>query len=499
MSGKKSSEKGNALVIVLVVVVIGAVFTLALGTWVTSNIRQTALRGRQEEAYYIAKSSALSFLDWVVEEDSAHLADIFKQDLNDDGEITEEDNRSTGWQQFGNINNKEYRLNVRIDDEDKLHLNAEARVDSEQLRNPIEVIALPEGTAEGTTLDSSIIATNSIKVDECVTIKNHGFIINKNPVVSEDVNFVNDVNPNISGNVLVGESTEESVMNMIGAKVDAVKKLPGLRLYTLPLFPNFPEENNLVDKGDIIINNNTSSSDKIITENSNFDTLTITDDQNLTIEVGKENMEIRIGSLILNDGKILLTNTEESMGKVSLYVEDEIDFKDNTESSIEFGEFSHDLDIDAASLRKNLIIYYKGSADLNLGGVDQYIVGDIYSQMANVNLSGTANLYGYLISGGEEVNIDGGTVSFYQQSSDTKPLNSNQFPRLIYAPKSRIAISSPNSNNNYDKITGTVLGRDVIVGPNFKLVYFRSNVSSTDLDFRGGRKYTNILWSQDQD
>ena len=244
--------------------------------------------------------------------------------------------------------------------------------------------------------------------------------------------------------------------------------------YTMPDFPDFPTPG-------VVINLDPISGNK-------HETITLTEDVTkipsinlasgcrLTIDVGDKDRELIVGDIKVPEGYIRIKGT----GNLKLYVEGKIEFGGSTiinhpDPLIDFDNHSVDyiknaVKTNVAEAEKNarieqsknaankLSIYYKGKADgeteakkLNISGA-QHICGSIFAEDADVDIGGSGAMFGTLITGGNTVNVSGGSG-----------LSSN----LIYAPNALVTVS----------------GSGKIVGPIVSNEFVFDGGSGTSLDF----------------
>lgn len=178
----------------------------------------------------------------------------------------------------------------------------------------------------------------------------------------------------------------------------------------LPTFPTIPE----LEKNSPF-NINLAGDNKLEIElngNKEFNNITLTAETDLTINVGNADRIIVVNHLNLNNGHIIIKGS----GKLTIYVKNKITMGSGTT-------------INKNGVINNLNIFYKGLNKVELGG-DQKIYGSLYSESADMYLTGSGGILGNVFSGGEKIEITGGA---------------NVETQLILAPKAKVKIDGGGS------------------------------------------------------
>ena len=125
----------------------------------------------------------------------------------------------------------------------------------------------------------------------------------------------------------------------------------------------------------------------------------------------------------------------------------------------------------------NLLIAYGGSTEFNVGG-NQPINGNIFIKDADLQIIGSGNIDGNIITGGDRVDIrgDGGNNS-----------------RVIYAPKAHVTMTGSG------KVNGSVVAKSFEGQGNFRVTYtteFEDTLPDLDGGSGGGgsTEYNIAFW-----
>lgn len=189
-----------------------------------------------------------------------------------------------------------------------------------------------------------------------------------------------------------------------------------------------------------------------ISEDGYYDKISVTSNRNLWIDLGGRERILRVKHLDISQGEIRLANTGEN-GRLIIYV-------DNT---FNIGGSSR---VNGNGDAKNLIIYYKGSNNVNFGGsqsfVGSFVVGsdNPLIKAADITLGGSCKFTGTLLSSGNNVTVSGGSADAVRG--------------LIYAPRAHVKIMASAI------VTGTVIAKQCSLsgGSNVDLIAVDNNLDT---------------------
>lgn len=178
------------------------------------------------------------------------------------------------------------------------------------------------------------------------------------------------------------------------------------RTYPQLVFPDFP---NLDTAEPSSINvSGGPANDMTISGDKAYDSITVSSNRTLTIDMNGGSRSLRVQSLNISQGHIVLENTIQN-GKLSIYVEDE--FTLDGGSTINNNGNTEDI-----------VLYYSGSQPIDIGGNQSYF-GNIFVESANLRIGGSASIAGHILSGGNEMEIYGAA---------------DAYTRLLYAPNAHV-------------------------------------------------------------
>ncbi|GBF32765.1 type IV fimbrial biogenesis protein PilX [Desulfocucumis palustris] len=155
-----------------------------------------------------------------------------------------------------------------------------------------------------------------------------------------------------------------------------------------------------------------------IDEDGYYDTIAVTGDRMLSINLQGGTRILRVKKLDIQQGKIVLVGD----GKLILYVEETFNLN---------GSSKLNLDGD----HNSLIMFFNGGGTLNFAGATRF-VGSIYAKNASVSIAGSNNIDGSIVTGGSAVSVTG--------AADANPM-------LLYSPNASLTVSGSG------KIKGTAV------------------------------------------
>lgn len=218
-----------------------------------------------------------------------------------------------------------------------------------------------------------------------------------------------------------------------------IKNLESNRNYSLPEFPEFPE--NLPNKGDV----NAGwwpipAGGHRITENGYYPNIDVHSE--LTVDIGNSDRIIRTDSLrVLESGKIKLNRT--GSGKLVLYVADTFELTGG--STINYGGDYN-----------SLVMYFGGNA-IKVDGNTKF-VGSVFALKSNININGSGGITGHIVTGGSQIEVTGDALAHV---------------RVLYAPEASLLVSGSG------KVRGIAVVKDISVLGNCRIILDES----LNLDF----------------
>lgn len=229
------------------------------------------------------------------------------------------------------------------------------------------------------------------------------------------------------------------------------------RVYSLPPFPEFPE--NLPWRGSFTAGWSPNPPYHIY-ENGEYDSITVKSE--LIIHVGDEDRILRMKSLeVIGSGKISLNRTGK--GRLYLYISDNIEIANG-------GTVNNDGD------PRDIFIYYKGSSPVNPGGSTK-IVGCLYAEKSDIVIERSGGITGHIITGGRNVSITGAAEANV---------------RALYAPFAKVVVANSGSFRG-------ALVCDSLAAIGNSRVIFDDSIKDTFLDIwkggaGGGITYERGIW-----
>lgn len=170
------------------------------------------------------------------------------------------------------------------------------------------------------------------------------------------------------------------------------------QLAALPVPNNLEVALNPYNKANIIDNGNLKATNYItnnytlqLTGDTKFKRFEVSSNNNLTIDVGDQDIDLYIEDLAITQGHVKVIGT----GKLNLYV---------TKYTALKGSFNKNGDNGKVNL------YYNGTSPLTLNNETQFY-GSLINNTADITLGGGAGVYGNILSGGTKILINGDVPS----------------------------------------------------------------------------------------
>jgi len=445
------SEKGFAMVMALVIMLIAAVAGVTLWHVGNTDVLEVERDANEVEAFYLAKSG-VEIAVGLIKNNIKVTGDYQPPDAFFYGKL--------GDASFSNTETPDYSIKFHIDKEGNdfiiestgyaRTLGAEGtQVAANALGFKISQNNLLDRVVGGgggnpvppPTLDMIFSLGEIEMIGSSKIVGNTG----TNSIASNSVAFGGGPQSIIdNGNLYIGPGADwHTVVNFNGWGQSPSTRVPDgsilnlekVRNYPLPQFPDFPDS--LTTKDSIELNGNSSMT---IADDGYYPKIEISSNTTLKIDTGNENRIIRVGELDVKQGHIVLQGT----GRLYLYVENNFDLGGDSTIN-QNGDF------------KNVVIYYAGANDLKFTG-NQKLFGSIYIKNANLTIGGSTGITGHIVTGANEVEISG---------------DARAYSRIIYAPAASLNL------NGSAAIKGLAVAKDIqLIGNSF--IYYDS---SMNMDF----------------
>jgi|GEM_PF-856199 len=282
----------------------------------------------------------------------------------------------------------------------------------------------------------------------------------------------------ISGNLLVGPGADPNDVapkisqwhpgHVGGSEGNLSEPIPPVELES-PEFPDPPATP--ISLGAISVSGGPSSDVTLDLSSGNAysPSISVGSNRSLTVIVGNKDRTLRVGNFDMSQGHLNII--QEGEGRLQLYVDDYF----NIGGSSSMNNNSNPSGNERSPL--NLLIAYGGSTEFNVGG-NQPINGNIFIKDADLQIIGSGNIDGNIISGGDRVDIrgDGGNNS-----------------RVIYAPKAHVTMTGSG------KVNGSVVAKSFEGQGNFRVTYtteFEDTLPDLDGGSGGGgsTEYNIAFW-----
>lgn len=409
------NERGFTLVTVLVVLVVLTILATSVLVVTSNSIKMSIGERNDQSAYYIAEAGATIVMASIEEkvntlptQKTYSSAKSFFGDLEStilQPKTVESFEPILGEQPYAKITVKQVEPNNSTASRNyKITSNGEIGN-----RNRTVVGTINITFTEGTSIPSNLGVFASERMEITNGTINGNLILNPpkedntSPIASK---VIVSGSPIINGKIFLPSSSlfEAPTWWKNSNKPIIVNNNESLK-FPLPPFPSFPIYKTIGDKyvgthrvienGDLNVTNYLVADYKLqLDTNYQFNNITINSNRNLTFDIGNKDVSIVVNR-IEGQGNIYIQGT----GTLTIYVKDNIDLK-----GADFNTNGKD----------NLFIYIGPST--NPKSPKTYkksdygnISASIYAADANIELSGSANFTGHIVTGGSTVKIPGGT------------------------------------------------------------------------------------------
>jgi type II secretory pathway pseudopilin PulG len=238
------------------------------------------------------------------------------------------------------------------------------------------------------------------------------------------------------------------------------------RAYPTPTFPEFPT--NLTDRGNF---STPAEQTYLINSDGYYGTISITSNRILNIDMNGGNRIIRVGNLNISQGHINMINVGEN-SRLALYVENSF-------------TLLGDSTINNGGMVSNLMMYYKGLSDPDIGGNTRY-VGNYFAESAGLEIKGSNGIIGHIITLGSSVIFSG---------------NARLLTRVLYAPNAHVVIGGSGA------ATGSIIANSILVDGNGRVYYAQPDMGLFPIEIfpidgngsnGGGNGNNTITWINPQ-
>jgi|GEM_PF-1297056 len=443
---KSQNEQGIALIMVLLILIVISLLGMTIIGIALNNLKMSTSERTHQSAYYIAESGINLTLDRIYER-----VEYFKQQSRNDidfyNAVKDEMNKLNKKPldvKFEPSNGKEPRADVLIsfinesNTAIKYKIISEGTIDnrSRRVSKEIDIKWEMENSEEWKT---AVFVTDFIKLTGGAQIYGEA---GTNASSAGSIEL--DGGAGISDTITVGPDSGKDVIKKPSWMTinNEVKYLSNKYTFDLPSFPIFPSNHTppdklaykgsnsykVIDKGNLNIDNYVVENYNLtMNQDMKFNQININSNYTLNIDVGNQDRNIVVDSLNVLNGKINIIGT----GRLTFYVNNNINMGSGSVINV-----IKSINAPIPDHIKKLEIYYKGQS-LEMSGA-QKIYGSLHAQRANITLTAGSGFYGYVITGGDKLNISGGA---------------NAYTQLFYAPNAAVTLDGGG------KVKGTIIAK----------------------------------------
>ena len=396
-----NNEKGLVLPLVIMIVVVLLMLGVVLMQLTTSEILQVSMDGKYLQAYYIARAGADATASYIENNpDGIDIANFIDNINNNQSAST-------------SLGSGTFTVNVTRDTTNGL-INIVSTGSFGNVQVPV-TISINENIILGapgipgipdtplTDFDMALFSNGYITMYGSASVTGR---TGTNSTIADSITM--DGGTKISGDLIIGPGANiNNVLNIPSwAQTSTfvtgqISNLPKIRQYTLPQYPTFPTitpDNAVLNVGPWPQQTYTISSDGY------YSSINLSQGGVLTIDVSSNNRIIRVGSLNMPQGFIILNGSHN----LTLYVDNSISLSGGSIVNCTSSGKKYSL-----GNPSQLIMYYSGSNTITIANGNSF-VGSIYAQNANIDLSGGGYVLGNVITGGSSVKMSGGSTANVQ-------------------------------------------------------------------------------------
>jgi hypothetical protein len=204
--------------------------------------------------------------------------------------------------------------------------------------------------------------------------------------------------------------------------------------YELPEFIEYPPKTTQIAPINMTWENTGSTLSPADYDGKYIPSLNISGGWTLNIDTGGEDRVLHVGDLNIQQGHVNIVGD----GKLTIIAENDLELNGSS-------TFNSDGD------QNKVFTYYGGSEELNFAGATNFN-GSVYARDADIRIGGSGGIQGHIITGGENVTINGAAEAI---------------SRALYAPNAHVSLTGSAS------VTGSIISNSFSAVGNSR-VYFSS-------------------------
>lgn len=376
-----------------------------------------------------------------------------------DGELDDLDFSGT-YTAWPNIETGYYAYEL-IDEDSLLTLNAKGRFGEEDYTVSIELIAgANEDEFWNPNLPWAVFSKSDITLTGSArVVGNTGTNATHNGAVdlawSTSIDSSLQVGPGGNINDVVDQANFHS-----GNVAGEILNLEREQEYELPQFIEYPPKTTHMPPINMTWENTGSTLSPAEYDGKYIPSLNISGGWTLNIDTGGEDRVLHVGDLNIQQGHVNVVGD----GKLTIIAENELEF--NGSSTFNSG-----------GDQNKVFTYYGGEDELNFAGATNFN-GSVYARDANIRIGGSGGIQGHIITGGDEVTINGAAEAI---------------SRALFAPNAHVELTGSAS------VTGSIISNSFSAVGNAR-VYFSSDFDESLEELKlensgdGPPQYTILSW-----
>lgn len=397
-----NEEQGASLIFALLTMVVLSVLGMTLGTIAINNVRLTSQEQNYQAAFYIAEAGLnQAYLEslMLVETNSERFnqSDLFFNQFIDDLNSELHDNI---YAEYEIISNVSPFAEIKVD-----------RIEGSSNKKDITLVSrgyVGERSQEVTR--TFTVTWNDLGVLPYIP-ENTAGMIQSNVTISTSINGDVYLNNNQDGSVVLGWGSNingtlfvpEGFTASLMMAPNNFGNFPTVQPYALDetyasfqeIISSFPAFNYPANKVEDIELKGGQNRIMTITSDTYVERISIESDRTLTINTEGNTIDLYVDQLSVPQGNIVISGG----GVMNLYVSETFNIGQRN------GGGSSQLNTTGDTRQLN--IYYSGSTPIQIGGGNA-INGSLFNLQADMTLTSGFSFSGYLVSGGQSLNVQGG-------------------------------------------------------------------------------------------
>lgn len=440
------NEKGSALVLTMMVLLVLSVLGVAVLSVSVANLKTGLVEREFQSSYYISEAGAVYYMQDIkadVVSSTATTADQFFSAV-ESGRVLHTVSLDSGFfeEEYGSTPKAEVTLK---------------RINMTET-NPRTYEMVSKGIIDN--FSRTVVKTFAIEWSESIDLSNLMTVFSLEQMTINNGTIVGPIGTNyIASNAIniTGWPTIQDYYLRTGSAINASEwwnnkgnklNLTEVRNYPLPAFPSFPQVSDCTPQPSIYRSGGVAPYTVNLTSDYVYiPRIDIYSDRILNIDLNGGDRKLLIDDINVDQGKIIILGS----GSLEIYLKNNIVMGGGSIINDPASESISDIE---AAVNK-VDIYVKGTdsdstyKNITLAG-SQKIYGSLFAEDANIDMKAGTGFQGSIVTGGISLNINGGTSIISQ---------------MIYAPNTNVSLT------HGGKVNGPIISKTFYMDGGAKVQY----------------------------